>query len=207
MSGRSGNRAGDGPSVVRDRYCPRCGRTGQADDRLCAECGESLIDQGYCAICEQSWRLPVGAHCPKHEVELEPRPDADHPPSKPILWVTVATFADALQAEPPRIRLEAEGIATFLEGERMGSRSMYQVATGGVRLQVPEELASDARILLSQSWTPPVTEDDLDDAWDELAPEPGTVRRSVMKGVIVFFLLAPLFFSLLSYLARHFLAE
>jgi hypothetical protein len=81
----------------------------------------------------------------------------------------------------------------------MGSQSMYQVATGGVKLQVPESLEADARILLAQSWTPPDAED-LDDAWDDLAPDPGTVRRTVMKGVIVFLLVAPLLMTLLTYL-------
>ena len=49
---------------------------------------------------------------------------------------------------PPKlrgIRLEAEGIPTFVDGERMGSRSMYHVATGGVRLMVPDSLAPEPR--------------------------------------------------------------
>jgi hypothetical protein len=112
--------------------------------------------------------------------------------------VTVATFADDVQAEAPRIRLEAEGIPTFLEGARMGSRSMYQVATGGVRLQVPEPLTADARVLLAQSWMPPA--EDLDDAWDELTPEPGSIRRRVMKGVILFLLAAPFLMFLIALL-------
>jgi hypothetical protein len=111
-------------------------------------------------------------------------------------WVTVATFADDVEAEAPRLRLEAEGVPTFLEGARMGSRSMYQVATGGVRLQVPEPLVADARILLSQSWTLPA--DDLDDAWDEMTPEPGANRRRVMKGLIVLWLATPLVLLVLS---------
>jgi len=110
----------------------------------------------------------------------------------------VGTFADALAAEAPRIRLEAEGIPTFLEGERMGSLSMYQVATGGVKLQVPQPDLSDARILLRQSWSAAVEDDELDDAWDELAPDPGTFRRSVMTWMIVFILLAPLLMALIS---------
>ena len=112
----------------------------------------------------------------------------------------MGTFADTAQAQLTRIRLEAEGISTFLEGERMGSRSMYMVATGGLKLQVPRPLAAEARVLLSQSWTPPAGEDDLADAWDELAPEPGALRRRVMKDVIVFLLLSPLWMVLLSLL-------
>ena len=62
-------------------------------------------------------------------------------------------FADTLACQPPRIRLEAEGIPTMIDGARMGDRSMYQVATGGVRLRVPEDLAADARVILAQTWS------------------------------------------------------
>ena len=123
------------------------------------------------AILEHTARAP----CPKHEIELEawsPELASGQPGEGTIEWVTVGTFADAMQAQGPRIRLEAEGIPTVLQGERMGSRSMYAVATGGLKLQVPRPLEADARVLLSQSWTSPVSEDDLDDAWEELAPEP-----------------------------------
>ena len=87
-------------------------------------------------------------------------------------WVTVGTFADDHEAEAVRIRLEAEGIPTFVEGARMGGRSMYHVATGGLKLQVPRQLAADARVLLSQTWSLPPSDDGLDDAWEELGPEP-----------------------------------
>ncbi len=81
-----------------------------------------------------------------------------------ISWVTVKVFPDSLAAAVPRTRLEAEGIPTFLEGERMGSPAMYRVATGGVKLQVPADQAADARILLSQSWSLPGDEkDDFED--------------------------------------------
>ncbi len=192
--------SGSHPVDLGPHFCPSCGRVEANDQRLCPHCGERRTPAGFCGICEDYWPLPVGTLCPKHEVELEPTEVPDHDelagPGAPP-WVTVATFADNLQAEAPRIRLEAEGIRTFLMGERMGSHSMYQVATGGVKLQVPEPLAADARILLAQSWTAPV-DDDLDDAWDDLAPEPGARRRAVMKSVIIFLLLAPLLLTLLS---------
>jgi hypothetical protein len=76
-----------------------------------------------------------------------------HPLGWPLRWVTVGQFTDSQAAEIPRIRLEAEGIPTFVEGERMGSRSMYHVATGGARLAVPDTLADEARIILSQTWS------------------------------------------------------
>lgn len=184
------------------RHCPRCGWAETLADPLCPECGETLVEQGYCAICEDFLSIPPGMLCPKHDVELDegPAPLLEGlAPGETPTWVTVATYHDTLEAEAPRIRLEAEGIATFLEGERMGSRSMYQVATGGVKLQVPEALVPDARVILAQSWTSPVEDDDLDDAWDELAPEPWALRRSIMKGVIIFILVAPLLMMLISW--------
>ena len=69
--------------------------------------------------------------------------------------MTVRVFPDSLAAAIPRSRLEAEGIRTFLEGERMGSPAMYRVATGGVKLQVPAHQTAEARIILSQSWSLP----------------------------------------------------
>jgi hypothetical protein len=199
------------------RYCPTCNRERVAAKdgavSLCIECGESLREQAYCTVCESFWCLPTGVLCPKHDIPLEEGPPLvidDPRRDLSVRWVTVRTFADALAAEAPRMRLEAEGIPTFVEGSRMGSRSMYHVATGGVKLQVPESLTSDARVLLSQSWslpTPiddlddawddlePLTPvDDLDDAWDDLAPDPGSSRRSVMKGLIL-----PLLFVLLAF--------
>jgi hypothetical protein len=71
-----------------------------------------------------------------------------------------------MAAEAPRIRLEAEGIPTFVEGERMGARSMYHVATGGVKLKVPDNLASDARIILSQTWSATAAELDIEETPD-----------------------------------------
>jgi len=73
----------------------------------------------------------------------------------------------------------------------MGHHAELQIATGGVRLQVPHDLAAEARVVLSQVWTP-TEEDDLDDAWDDFEPEPWAARRSIMKALIVVILLLPL---------------
>ncbi len=164
--------------------CPtllaRCRKPVPEDPWLstCPLCGDHLLPQGYCPICEDYWRLPVGTACPKHDHPL----DAMGPPSprldagdKPFTWVTVSRFTDSLAAEAPRIRLEAEGIPTFVEGQRMGSRSMYHVATGGVRLKVPEDLAGEARIILSQTWSATAAElgieEDHEDGDDESLAE------------------------------------
>jgi hypothetical protein len=188
------------------RYCPRCRAAGRPEERLCVECGETLRPQAYCAICEGFWKLDPGTDCPKHDVELledAPRCEVFLGPGDRASLVTVATFSHPNEANAPRIRLEAEGIPTFLDGERIAGSTLYQVATGGVRLQVPSSLASAARILISQTWSPPIEADeDLDDAWEDLAPEPGKRRREVMKLAILFFLFGPILLTLLSMLSQ-----
>ena len=160
--------------------------------------------RGYCGVCDRFWPLGVGANCPKHEIPLDDPPLAgpDVSDGEFTDWVSIAAYAQPIAAEVPRIRLEAEGIPTFLEGERMGGHGLYSVATGGVRLQVPGDLANEARIVLAQTWSPPgEPDDDLDDAWDDLAPEPGARRRAIMKAIIVVMLLFPairLLFALLA---------
>jgi hypothetical protein len=108
-------------------------------------------------------------------------------------WVTVARFPHSLAAAAARIRLEAEEIPTFLEGERMGSPAMYRVATGGVKLQVPAEFAADARVLLSQDWSLPRDDfdDELDEDGDDPTPEPTPLRGWIIEAVIVLALGGP----------------
>jgi hypothetical protein len=139
-------------------FCPSCRKpprpTGPSD--LCERCGDRLIARGYCPVCEDFVLRAVGEACPKHQVILEeqaPPALARRLAEEGTSWVEVGRFSDALACQPPRIRLEAEGIPTMIDGDRMGDRSMYQVATGGVSLRVPENLAADARIILSQTWS------------------------------------------------------
>jgi hypothetical protein len=185
-------------------FCPRCGTSGAADSTLCDACGETLVPQGYCAVCEEYWNLPPETPCPKHEVALviPPRKAPRDPAPRPgEPWVTVAHFVDALRTEAPRIRLEAEGIPTFVEGERMGSPAMYHVATGGVKLQVPASLVTDARILLAQLWSTPDDDvDDLDlaDAWDDLEPHPGAAWHDVGRALVLVVVFTPLLIFLLA---------
>jgi hypothetical protein len=195
-----------GADPASPRYCPRCRAEGSEEGPLCRECGETLRDRGYCPTCEGFWKLDPGAECPKHDVELldgAPPTEAFASPEERASLVTVATYSHPNQANAPRIRLEAEGIPTFLDGERIAGNTLYQVATGGVRLQVPSTLASAARILISQTWsTPPEADDDLDDAWDDLAPEHGTRRRAVMKLAILIVLFGPAVVALVSMISR-----
>ena len=187
------------------RYCPKCQADGAGAGPLCAECGETLRRRGYCPTCEGFWKLDPGADCPKHDVELiaEAPPVAAFSPEERASLVTVATYSHPNQANAPRIRLEAEGIPTFLDGERIAGNTLYQIATNGVRLQVPATLASAARILIDQTWAPPPeADDDLDDAWDDLAPEPGARRRAIMKGAILLILFGPVVVTLVSTISK-----
>ena len=197
-----------GTESAAPRYCPRCGKDGEAAGLLCDHCGETLRGQGYCPTCERFWKLDPGNECPKHEVELEaegPPPEVFASAEERASLVTVATYAHPNQANAPRIRLEAEGIPTFLDGERIACNTLYQVATGGVRLLVPASLASAARILINQSWAAPSDpDDDLDDAWEDLAPEPGARRRAVMKLAIYLFLFGPGLVALISMASQWF---
>src|SRR5262249_42836639 len=116
------------------RFCPACRyEAAEAPERsLCAQCGATLSLQGYCPICESRWRLAVGSLCPKHDVELvadDPTSMTGLAPAPRTSWVTVAKFPHSLAAAAARIRLEAEEIPTFLEGERMGSPAMYRLPT------------------------------------------------------------------------------
>jgi hypothetical protein len=163
-------------------FCPSCRKPTRSTrpSDLCERCGDRLIARGYCPVCEDFVLRAVGEVCPKHQVVLEEQA----PPAlgrrlaeEGTSWVEVGRFSDALACQPPRIRLEAEGIPTMIDGERMGDRSMYQVATGGVRLRVPENLAADARIILSQTWSADAAALDIDD-WhdDDFEPDdPGTL--------------------------------
>jgi hypothetical protein len=145
------------------RFCPNC-KVAAPDDHetpLCPECGETLIPKGYCPVCEHFWRLPVDVACPKHDIPLEdgpPAPSELYATDQMVSWVTVKEFQDSLSAAIPRSRLEAEGIRTFLAGERMGAPAMYGVATRGVKLQVPADQVAEARIILSQNWSLPSDE-------------------------------------------------
>lgn len=189
-------------------FCPRCGKTGPArdDSDLCPDCGDPVANQGFCPTCEDHWPQASGTLCPKHDIKLweEAPPPMDLGDRTKL--VTVATFSHPNQANPPRIRLEAEGIPTFLDGERIAGTTYYQVATGGVRLMVPAELASTARILIDQTWAAPpiLDDDDTEDAWDELAPEPGRRRRAIMKAAILVILFGPAMVTILTWLARWF---
>lgn len=198
------------PTRSAPRYCPRClGDVPPEPGSLCARCGDRSEPQGYCGVCRSYWRLPIGGDCPKHEIPLDEGADHEESPfaeGEPAVWDTVARYNHPASAQAPRIRLEAEGIPTFLDGERMASHAIHHPTAGGVRLKVPRPMADEARVILAQSWAPLPTDDGLDD-WDWEAadadePEPGARRRAVMRGAIVIFLTLPLLRALVVWLGR-----
>ena len=72
---------------------------------ICPACGDRLIPQGYCPVCEAHWQLAVGEPCPKHDLPL----DAERPPrfefadlGADVRWVTVCHFEPTRW--PPRPR-------------------------------------------------------------------------------------------------------
>ena len=153
-------------------------------------------------------RRPVGELCPKHDVTLlqdDPFLRQRQWEGSAISWVTLKRFPDSLAATGARIRLDAEGIPTFIEGERMGAPAMYRVATGGVKLQVPAEFVADARVVLSQDWSWPDDELELEDGpttSDEefRAPEAESPRAFLIELIVVACLAIPLIAALLAYL-------
>ncbi len=154
-------------SAAAPLFCPRCRRAAppDLDRRLCPECGDTVIPQGFCLVCERYWLLPVGTLCPKHDIDLELPASSDDAPgtAEPADWVTVMVFPHSLAARAPRIRLEAEGIRTFLEGERMGEPGMHHAAIGGVKLKVPADQFGDASRVLAQDWSLGGDEGEVDD--------------------------------------------
>jgi hypothetical protein len=147
-------------------FCPSCKLDEFYDltQPTCPECGDSLRIKGFCPVCERHWSLPPGALCPKHDLELETTPEEVEPSEdhEYVPWVTAAVFPNAATAAILQGRLEAEGIPTLLDGERMGTAGMYLAATRGVRLQVPADKAADARIILDQKWSLPDADEKAD---------------------------------------------
>lgn len=71
------------------------------------------------------------------------------------MLVTIAAYAYLADACLSRVLLEGAGIPCFLENESLiGIHALYSGALGGVRLQVPEESAEAALLLLAEAFGP-----------------------------------------------------
>jgi hypothetical protein len=121
--------------------------------------------------------------------------------------IVLARYSVPSEARGPILRLQAEGIPSFLDGEHMGANLVFQGTSGGVRLLVAEEFAAEARVLLSQSWAPVETpEDQAEDDWEGLdAPSQSERRRAVMKKMIIFHLSWPLLAGFIVWFLARFL--
>ena len=74
-------------------------------------------------------------------------------------FITVARFRDLPEAELARGKLEAEGIPAFLADKYLvGLCWTYSYAIGGIKLQVPQGLAEEARNVLDTDNSAEVSE-------------------------------------------------
>jgi hypothetical protein len=68
--------------------------------------------------------------------------------------ITVARFSLAIEAHIARAKLESEGIPAFVADEHtITAQWLYSNAMGGVRLQVPNSCANNAREILATDYT------------------------------------------------------
>ena len=137
----------DSPRSI-PRFCPGCklDEFGDFEGSTCPECGDTLRAKGFCPVCESHLSQDAGTLSPKHDIELEsPRRHEAQPIREGLYvpWVTVSVFPNSATAGILQSRLEAEGIPTILDGERMGTAGMYFAATRGVMLQVPADRVGD----------------------------------------------------------------
>jgi hypothetical protein len=68
-----------------------------------------------------------------------------------IMLITIARYSFPFDAHISKVRLDAEDIPSFIADEHtVNMQWMYSNAMGGVRLQVPEEFADQANIILAE---------------------------------------------------------
>lgn len=66
--------------------------------------------------------------------------------------VTIAQYQDLPSANIAQAKLESQGIISFLDNEyTIGMNWLYSNALGGVKLNVPEEFAKDAILILNEN--------------------------------------------------------
>lgn len=112
-------------------FCPRCRCEFQDWVEVCIDCG-----------------IPLVKTLPKPYTVTEPEPKVIHPPES---LVTVATFNYPLEAHLHRAKLESEGIDSIVVDEHMiHANWLYNIAVGGVKLQVRESDAEKALRILGE---------------------------------------------------------
>jgi hypothetical protein len=81
--------------------------------------------------------------------------------------ITIASYRDLPVAELAKAKLESEGILCFLQGKNLvGVDWLYSFAVGGVKLQVAEQEADNAKEILNEDCS-----EELDLVEDEF-PQP-----------------------------------
>ena len=74
--------------------------------------------------------------------------------------ITIARFSLAIEAHIARAKLESEGIPAFVADEHtITAQWLYSDAMGGVRLQVPNSCAQEAREILAVDHSEAVLEE------------------------------------------------
>jgi hypothetical protein len=90
--------------------------------------------------------------------------------------VTIGSFSTPYEANLVKSQLESAGIPAFVADEyTVGMNWLYSNALGGVKVQVPESLASEAQQILAAETGPSVT-----DEYDaEICPKCGSKNTEV----------------------------
>jgi len=111
--------------------------------------------------------------------------------------ITVARFSLAIEAHIARAKLESEGIPAFVADEHtVTAQWLYSNAIGGVRLQVPDSCAEEAKEILTIDYSESLIAEQGND--ELLCPNCGSnAVRPVTKGfkmafVVFLFLYFPL---------------
>jgi hypothetical protein len=117
----------------------------------------------------------------------------------PVRWVTIATFSEPTSAHIARLRVESQDIPCIIADENMGTALWhYSIATGGIKLQVPQDRAAEAATALQTSSPLSDVEEDEERCarcQSTNIGQPRQLRRSV--GLFLLVLLAASFHPLI----------
>lgn len=91
--------------------------------------------------------------------------------------VTIAQFRDLPEAGLAKSKLESAGITCFLDNEfTIGANWLYSNALGGVKLNVPEENAEEAKAMLEETTESIASEESEEHLEDSACPICGSTE-------------------------------
>ena len=91
--------------------------------------------------------------------------------------ITIAQFRDLPEAGLAKSRLESEGITCFLDNEfTIGANWLYSNALGGVKLNVPEGNAEEAKAILEETTESMASEESEEHLEDSACPVCGATE-------------------------------